>query len=87
MPTSAALWRNTPRTSNTERGAASRRCGLEARALRSFSLLALFLASSSMRRSYRERRFAKTINLYVIHFYIVFLGSFDEVCLVSVLYN
>ena len=68
---SAALRKNTPRTSRAERGAV----GVNAVgmwALRTSSLFTLVLASVSMRLSYGERDFIKTIKPHMIHFYIVF---------------
>jgi hypothetical protein len=74
---------NTPRISSAEREAV----GVNAVgmwALRTSSLSTLVLASAFMRLTYGERDLIKTIKLHVIHFYIVFLGSFGEVRLVCV---
>ncbi|MFZ8808273.1 MAG: hypothetical protein ACO2PN_09245 [Pyrobaculum sp.] len=68
---SAALRKNTPRTSSAEREAV----GVNAVgmwALRTSSLSMLVLASVSMRLSYWERDLIKTIKLHVIHFYLCF---------------
>ncbi len=68
---SAALRKNTPRTSSAEREAV----GVNAVgmwALKTSSLFTLVLASVSMRLSYGERHFTKTIETHVIHFYVVF---------------
>jgi len=68
---SAALRKNTPKTSSAEREAVGVKAvggvGVE-----NPSLFTLVLASASMRLTYGERDLIKTIKPHVIHFYIVF---------------
>jgi len=68
---SAALRKNTSRTSSAEREAV----GVNAVgmwALRTSSLSTLVLASASTRLTYGERDLIKTTKPHAIHFYVVF---------------